>query len=165
MTIHLKAEDITPTNHYMILACADSQRSSPDEVIEIIGDLKLSDCVPLFLPDNLTVSGGLYLGDCTSLIKLPDNLTVKGGLYLSGCTSLAKLPDNLTVGSDLYLAGCTSLTKLPDNLTVNGGLNLSGCTSLVKLPDNLTVNGNIWVNDDRVREFRKNNPKFADKIG
>ena len=187
MTIHLHGKDITPLNHYLILACADSQRSSPDEVIEVIGDLTLQNCCPLFLPDNLTVGvkGSLYLHGCTSLTRLPDNLTVGGYLNLYGCTSLVKLPDNLTVGGNLILYGCTSLTKLPDNLIVKGGLDLSGCTSLTKLPDNLTVNGSIdlydctsltklpdnltvgrdiWVGTGRIEEFKKNNPKFADKI-
>ena len=40
------------------------------------------------LPDNLQVSGWLYLSGCTGLTALPDNLQVSGWLDLSGCTGL-----------------------------------------------------------------------------
>src|SRR5208282_6090729 len=62
--------------------------------------------------------------------KAPDNLQVSGGLYLGGCTGLTALPDNLQVSGDLDLGGCTGLTALPDNLQVSGDLSLSGCTGL-----------------------------------
>jgi len=62
------------------------------------------------LPDNLQVSGSLYLNGCTGLTALPDNLQVSGSLDLRGCTKLKALPDNLQVSGELYLRGCKRLT-------------------------------------------------------
>ncbi len=42
----------------------------------------------------------------------PENLTVSGSLYLRGCTGLTALPENLTVSDYLDLRDCTGLQHL-----------------------------------------------------
>ena len=40
----------------------------------------------------------------------PENLEVSGWLYLTGCTGLTALPENLQVSGSLDLIDCTGLT-------------------------------------------------------
>ena len=118
------------------------------------------------ITDKITEDNYHILFSCADAQRTtPDEvIKIDGYLDLTGCTSLTSLPDNLSVTGDLYLTGCTSLTSLPDNLSVTGYLDLSGCTSLVSLPEHLKVGGNIYVDVDRVAEFKAMNKKFAKKI-
>ena len=94
-----------------------------------VGDLDLSDTPITYLPDNLTVGGGLYLYN-TPITSLPDNLKVGGSLNLYD-TKITSLPDNLAVGGNLGLSS-TQITSLPDNLTVGGSLYLCNTPILKK---------------------------------
>jgi hypothetical protein len=65
-----------------------------------------------FLPDGLTVGGGLELRGA-SLRALPRGLVVTGGLQVMGCPNLAEVPEDLRVGqTDLW--DCPSLVAMPD---------------------------------------------------
>jgi hypothetical protein len=83
------------TGYYMTGKDLDFCEIDPAHVVDIDGDkVKVRRARVLLrnaLPDNLSVSGSLYLSGCTGLTALPDNLSVSGSLYLSGCTGL-KIP-------------------------------------------------------------------------
>lgn len=89
---------------------------------------------------TIYVNRNLDFSDRTNIRSLPDNLRVSGSLFLDGCRSLTSLPDNLQV-QDLSLRGCSSLTSLPDKLKVGGDLDLSYCTNLNSLPNWITTIG------------------------
>ena len=142
--IRLAGKDITPENHYMILACADSQRSSPDEEIFIEGYLRLKDCeYNIFLPDNLTIGVGLWLNGCLGLVHLPKNLKTYGPCDLGRCCNLVTIPETLWVGERLLIDGCSSLP--------------------ITLPDNLHFK-DILVDHNKRDEFIKFNPQYVSKM-
>ena len=80
----------------------------------------------------------------TNIKKLPNDLYVTGNLYLNDCKQLTKLPDKLYVNGSLYLSGCQQLTELPNNLYVEYSLDLNE-TNIEKLPNNLYVGRNLYI--------------------
>jgi hypothetical protein len=74
-----------------------------EEELNIEGDLDLDDSHVTSLPDNLTISGYLFLRRCTKLRSLPNNLTVSIGVILVGCTNLKRLGRNLSIGGGIIL--------------------------------------------------------------
>lgn len=117
-----------------------------------------------YLPDNLTISGSLYIDNSPRFKTLPKNLTVKGILYLRH-TPITSLPSGLNVGDclemnyskitslpeDLKVGGSIDLSHtpievLPNNLIVNENLDLSYCTKLKRLPENLIVGKSLYIN-------------------
>ena len=88
----------------------DKFKITKDDLI-VKGDLNLSNTNIKSLPDDLQISGDLYLRMCTSLKSLPNDLQVSGTLFLTGCTSLKTLPNGLKVGWNLYLRN-TSIAKM-----------------------------------------------------
>jgi hypothetical protein len=73
------------------------------------------------LPSGLVVTGSLDLNipSFDIITQLPDNLTISGGLFLVNQELLTYLPKGLVVKGYLYLKGCTSLIGLPMDIVVN----------------------------------------------
>lgn len=92
-----------------------------DDVCVVDGDLYLSHCKLISLPDNLTINGDLYC-NYNNLTSLPDNLTVKGDLRCIG-NKLTNLPENLTVSRDIRCGEQESgiSLELPSSTKLGGG--------------------------------------------
>lgn len=71
----------------------------------------------LSLLPGVTVDASLHITD-TPTTFLPDNLTVTGDVFIRGKVATT-LPSNLTIWGNLYLTD-TSIADLPDSLTVRG---------------------------------------------
>jgi hypothetical protein len=71
--------------------------------------------------EDLNIKGDIDLS-YTRIASLPDNLTISGYLFLRGCTKLRSLPNNLTVSIGVILYGCTNLERLGRNLSIGGGI-------------------------------------------
>ena len=67
-----------------------------------------------YLPDNLTISGSLYIDNSPRFKTLPKNLTVKQNLYLRH-TPIKTLPSGLNVGECLEMEH-SKITSLPEDL-------------------------------------------------
>lgn len=85
----------------------------------IDGDVHFSDTDVTSLPNDLHVTGSLYLISCIKLESLP-KIIVDGNLCLSRCTSLKFLSNDLTLGKNLFLDDCTSLEYLPEKIISMG---------------------------------------------
>jgi hypothetical protein len=98
--------------------------------------------LPLALPKNLTVHGGLDLWGCKSLHRLPSGMTIEGTLDLAYCTALTSIPADLKVGF-LILTGCTGIHDLPEGLTVSERIELAG-SQIRSLPARLSHAEILW---------------------
>lgn len=89
------------------------------------------------------------------------DLNHRGGLFLE-YSNISSLPNNLRIYHSLNISN-TKITSLPDNLRVDGYLLLFN-TEINTLPDDLIVGEHIYVNDNRVTEFKIKFPKYAKQI-
>ena len=87
--------------------------------------------------------GDLFL-NLAKIKKLPNDLYITGKLYLESCTQLKVLPSKLYVGNNLDLSNCRNITELPDDLYVGGYLALDN-TNIANFPNNLYVESNIYL--------------------
>ena len=99
------------------------------------GDLDLTGCGLVALPDHLTIDGHVILSD-TPLTELPRGLRVQGTLLLSK-TLITQLPEALSVEGDLLLDG-SQITSLPVGFRVQGSLAVRS-TPITALPEGLHV--------------------------
>jgi hypothetical protein len=122
-----------------------------------IGDLTEKDLIKKAnegtLPENLIITGTLYIEECPYLKALPKGLQVRDSLVLTGCTSIESLPKGLQVDGSLDLTGCTSLTALPKGLNLRGYLFLQGCTSLTALPSDIQVKWKIYADESFIQNY------------
>ena len=118
----------------------------------IVGNVDLNNDLITALPDNLHITGDLWLID-TPIKTIGKNLSVGGNLLLTN-TQITSLPDNLSVGEDLYLND-TPIKTIGKNLSIGGSLNLAG-TPITTLPDISRIDRNLLLNDSQITSLPDN---------
>lgn len=124
-----------------------------------VGDCKLQRLPYLAsFPDNMTVSGGLFLEalaqldfaslkgqsleslsikNCPGLDALPQGLEIAEWMDIAGAYSLRTLPADLECGGPITLTHCWGLERLPEGLCLGGNLNIVGCPALQAVPKSI----------------------------
>ena len=97
---------------------------SPSLNIYVYSSINLNSTGIKDLPDNMTISGNLWLGN-NPIDKLPNNLYVKGNLDIER-TKIKSIPDDLQVGEKIWydayserISGFTSVEELRQHLESN----------------------------------------------
>lgn len=126
-------------------ALIKSRRFSHDIHYIVKGFIHLENLPIKSLPDNMTISGSLYIKNLYNLTHLSKKLIVHGKILLNHCESLTYLPKELTsVSKSLFICRCP-ISHLPKKFTVNGDLSLWQCCDLKNLSKYLTVHGDLTI--------------------
>lgn len=108
-------EDLTDPDKIYTYKLLFAPNTITKDELNVNGSLMLTNSKIKSLPDNLTVTGNLILGNTENgapmkLIKLPDNLTVSGNMNIQAIQLLnsknnteSSIPNNLNIGGNLYL--------------------------------------------------------------
>lgn len=115
------------------------------------GNIVLTDRTDVWLPDNLTVKGSVFVYS-SNLTVLPKGLVVLGCLDISR-TKIEYLPHDLIV-RDALNAEYTNITKLQASVKIGKSINFTG-SSLKTLPDYLFVSGNLILRGCYIKELPK----------
>lgn len=115
------------------------------------GNIVLTDRTDVWLPDNLTVKGSVFVYS-SNLTVLPKGLVVLGCLDISR-TKIEYLPHDLIV-RDALNAEYTNITKLQASVKIGKSINFTG-SSLKTLPDYLFVSGNLILTGTYIKVLPK----------
>jgi len=114
--------------------------------IVVSGSLCLRDSGITEIPEELEVSGDLYLNLCQQLsfIYSMEKVTIGGKLDLTG-TRISSIPEDLKLhcGKDLELNSCVNLERIGRGLHVGGALNARHCKKLVEISSDIHVGAYI----------------------
>lgn len=110
--------------------------------LNYIGSLTLDGSDVERIPDNLRVSGFLYLGDAKKLKEIGNNVVVGYSLSLID-SSIEKIGSNLYVGSNLFLNGCKNLKHIGSNMYVSNGVTFTN-SGITELPEKSRFGSVTW---------------------